>query len=189
MQPAQQQNNWRILLTALAIAAVFFSLTGCDFLENAAAADADAATDAQGEIDAGPQPTVHVGGTSDSGDGFVDWAAGDFHPNIIRGPQGGQHIWIAARMQNLWPKKMRMAIELFDAATGELVKPGKVEITITFNPDGDWLAYSGMPAFVKEPCKIKDHKLRAHLTLNDLYGVTTSADAFITPKWDGFCAP
>ncbi len=183
------KNNWRISLKVFVTVALFAQLTGCDFLETGTGGDADGAGDGQNDIDAGPQPTVRVGGTNDSGDGFLDWAPGDAHPNIIRGPQGGQHIWIAARMQNLWPKKMRMSIELFDNDTGVLVKPGKVEITITFKEEGDWLAYSGMPAFVKEPCKVKEHKLRAHLTLNDLYGVTTSIDAFITPKWDGYCAP
>ena len=172
---------------SIKIAAIFacLCLTACDFMADYSSVSA--AADARGDGPPGLQPVVLLGGTDDGGDGFADWQAADGRPTIITGPQSAQHIWIAARMKNLWPKQVHMAIELFDDETGQLIKPGKVEVTISFAQDGDWMSYSGLPAFVKEPCNIRDRKLRAHLTLTDLYGATTTADAFITPKWDRQC--
>lgn len=119
---------------------------------------------------------------------FVDWQGAMVSPKIVSGPQGGQHIWVGVRAKNVWPQKLRMAVQMWDAETGELVKPGRVEIThtVTAGPDG-WLEYTGIPAYVKLPCAVQDRKLRVRLEISDLYGVAAAQEAFIRPKWDGFC--
>jgi len=133
------------------------------------------------------KPTALIGGACDNGAGFVDWHSAEAKPAILRGIQGGQHIWVSARAKGVWPKKMRLAVTAYDAETGDLMKPGKVELTNSMKNDGPWLLYSGIPAFVKEPCKIKDRKLRIELVLSDLYGVQAKDEVFIRPTWDGFC--
>ena len=134
-------------------------------------------------------PKVLVGGSDADGQTFVDWASGAVQAKVISGPQGGQHIWVSVQASNLWPVKLRMVVQMFDVETGELVKPGKVEITHTMNPTcGPWFTYTGMPSFVKEPCKINGRKLRVHLEASDLYGLAASSDAFIVAQYDGFCS-
>jgi len=134
------------------------------------------------------QPTAWVGGANDDGSGFVDWRSGTARPTIIMGPQGGQHVYVSVRVAALWPKKIRMGVEMRDAQTGEVVKPGRIEITSSLKADEAWMAYAGMTAFVKEPCKISDRKMKVHLDVSDLYGVKATDDAVITPHWAGYCS-
>lgn len=171
--------------------------TGC----GAGGAGADAASAAQdavtlpgdGSATAVSGPTAVVGGSDDAGNGFVDWSSGMFSPAIIHGPQGGQHIWVSAKTQNLYPKKARIAVTMYQETPGpteEMVKPGRVEVTGTLKswpapPElpGPWLLYAGLPAFVSEPCKITGRKIRVELEISDLYGVKATHKAWIVPKW------
>jgi hypothetical protein len=134
------------------------------------------------------KPSVWLGGSDKDGATFVDWSDGTVKPLIISGPQGGQHIWVSVRARNVYPSKLRMAVQMFDAETCEVIKPGRVEITHTMNvkPDGT-MEYTGIPAFVKFPCSIRGRRIHVHLDISDLYGVTAEDDAEITPYWDGWC--
>ena len=159
---------------------------GCDFLATSAGGQAvgDAAGDGQGLA-----PVVWLGGTDDFGEGFVDWATGDARPNINSWGQGAmRHIWVGVRMKNLVPQHVHFKMEFLDDATGTPIAPGPTELTTGFKQHADtWLVYSGMPGFLKEPCKIKDRKLRARLTLTDVNGASASGEAVITPRYAGFC--
>lgn len=156
------------------------------------------------EPDAGPcggeGPLARIGGAVDIPAGgtltFVDWHAptpdgGPPRPAIISGPQGGQHIWAGVQMRGLAPKKLRMAVTLWFADTGEKVLPGRVEITKTMEAkDACLFEYVAMPAFVKEPCKVQNRLLRADLELSDLYGVRATDSVKILPgAFDGYCPP
>lgn len=158
-----------------------------DGSEVAGADGGDAAIDDPG----GPpqKPKAIVGGSCDNGSGFIDWHGVEERPAIIRGIQGGQHIWASVRTQGLWAKKIRLSVEMFDAETGDVMKPGKVEITtsLKLNDGQGWLLYAGIPAFVQKPCNVMDRKLKVRFEANDLYGVQAVSEAFIRPTWDGFC--
>ncbi len=131
---------------------------------------------------------VQVGGANEDGTGFVDWSSGTFSPKVITGPQGGQHVWVSTKSIRVSPTKLRIGVIMHDAETGDLVKPGRVEMTHTpaKNAEG-WYEYDGIPAFVKEPCVISGRKLKVDLDISDLYGVTASTSAFITPHFDLWC--
>jgi hypothetical protein len=144
--------------------------------------------DARPHPDVVPTVAVWVGGSQDDGNGFVDWENGNSKPKIIRGPQGGQHIWVSARAKGMHPKKIRLGVEMFDAETGDPMKPGRVEVTVSLKPeDWGWELYAGIPAFVKEPCKVMNRKLKVKFDASDLYGVGATDEAFIWPTWDGAC--
>lgn len=135
-------------------------------------------------------PTVQLGGTDDGGDGFVDWTGGNATPQLMNvGAQVSlRHIWLGVRMKNMQAQHVHFKIEFFDAATGASLPPGSTEITTGFKDrDGDWLAYSGMPGFLKDPCKVKDRKLNARLTLTDPSGSVGVSEATITPRYNGIC--
>ncbi len=140
--------------------------------------------------DATPQkPLVRVGGADPEGKGWLDWSGGKHTPEMLKGPQGGQHIWVSARTAGLHPKKARITVTMYvETPTGDqLVKPGTVEMTGTLKWENDWLVYAGLPAFVKEPCVIRDQKVRVELAVDDLYGVHADDKAWITPVWKGYC--
>lgn len=139
-------------------------------------------------------PQAVVGGSFDHGAGFVDWTEqGADLPTpatIISGPQGGQHIWVSVRTKGLWPTKARMGVQFVDPQTGAIAKPGVVEVIATLKTDPtapDWLLYEALPAFIKEPCGVRDKPMRAELKVVDLYGRTVQDTAVIVPTWTGWC--
>ncbi|MSP92483.1 MAG: hypothetical protein EXR79_11900 [Myxococcales bacterium] len=149
---------------------------------------ADCPSPDSADPDAATAPVAWGGGSLGDGSGFVEWDDGKATPVIIRGPQGGQHIWVSVRCKGFHPKKIRLGVEMFDAETGDAMKPGRVEVTISLKPDVEaWSLHAGIPAFVKEPCKVKNRKLRVKFDVMDLYGVHGQDEAFITPTWDGLC--
>jgi len=161
----------------------FCLLCGCDMLRM----DEDFDTGADSGAAA---PMVQLGGTDDGGDGFVDWSGGSATPQLMNaGSQVSlRHIWLGVRMKNMQPQHVHFKIEFFDATTGASLPPGSTEITTGFKiRDGDWLSYSGMPGFLKDPCKIKGRKLRARMTLTDPSGSTAVTEEVIIPRYNGIC--
>ncbi|MCO4762583.1 MAG: hypothetical protein KC502_13815 [Myxococcales bacterium] len=132
-----------------------------------------------------------VGGASNDGKGFVDWSDGTATPEMLRGPQGGQHIWVAVRMRGLSHKKLKMTVEMQRVDTGTVVKPGAVPVMSTLKPiaDGEFkYQFSAITAFVKCPCQVADKRLRVKLSLSDLYGRKYETIGEITPTWSGDCS-
>lgn len=174
----------RILSTALLLLSLVAPLGGC--------------TSSGGGGDGDPTVSFEIGGSSDEGEGFVDWSAGDATPPMIRGPQGGQHVWVSVRARGLWPKKARVAIEMFLDETGVVVKPGRVPITANLHPEDPalqdaepdleaWYGFEGITAFVRCPCQVQGKRFRVVATIEDLYGADGTDEAYITPTWDGSC--
>ena len=133
---------------------------------------------------------VRVDGALDDGTGLVDWQTGTATPAIVMGPQGGQHVWtVVTTSHAFYAKRMRITVEMTDLDTGEIVKPGAFQFTKDMVDTADGLQSPAITAFVKEPCKVKGHHLRVRADVEDLVGVTGSAEATITPTWTGYCAP
>ncbi len=178
-----------VVLSIGAASACGSGSTGVDALADAAA-DSDNPGAETKAADAGPtKPLTKVGGANPEGKGWLDWSSGTDKPEILKGPQGGQHIWVSARTANLHPKKARIIVTMYlETPTGDqIVKPGTVEMTGTLKWENDWLVYAGLPAFVKEPCVIRNMKVRVELAVDDLYGVHAEDKAWITPVWKGYC--
>ncbi len=135
--------------------------------------------------------TLLIGGANDDGTGFVDWHGATATPPIIMGPQGGQHVWVSVRTtRDFYASKMRFTIDMTDLDTAQEVKPGPMQFTRTLIDDGTVLQFSGITAYVKEPCKITGHHVRVHVDVSDLVGLTGSDEAVIVPNWtSGACTP
>jgi len=132
-------------------------------------------------------PAVEIGGCDDDGKGFVDWSQSKSKPPMLRGIQGGQHIWFSVKARNVSKKKLRMAVTLIVEETTRTVIPGRVEYTSTLPEVDGWYFYEGARAYVKCPCQVVGKQLRAELEVIDLYGRTASDQVWITPTWDGSC--
>lgn len=133
--------------------------------------------------------SVIIGGCKDDGTGYLDWHSSTIAPNIVMGPQGGQHVYVSVRAtSDFYVKNARITVDGLDLDTGDIVKPGAFEFTRSFTPEGSGLGVVGLTSFVKEPCKIKGHRVRMHVHVEDLVGLTGDDEAIITPSWNGFCA-
>lgn len=133
-------------------------------------------------------PTIELGGANDDGTGFIPWHGTDAHPRIIRGPQGGQHVWISLRAQNLAEKSMVVRVVMRDVATGELVLPGEVTRTLNFRPSADSAVFEGMTAFVNQPCVVTGREIEIVVTATDVNQVTGRDSAVVTAHWELPCA-
>ena len=162
-----------------ATCALLFALCGC----TTTAPPPDTA-------DVSHHPSVEIGGARTDGTGFVPWHGTDPHPALIAGIQGGQHLWVSMRMQDLWPKQILLAVTMHLVDTGELVQPGKIERIISSLVNwSDAYGYDGFVAFVSEPCRLRNRAVSVTVEASDLYGVATSDTAIVTPTWDGVCGP
>ncbi len=155
-------------------------LSGCD-------------TDTPPDADAGVEyePWGAVGGANDEGKGFISWEDGTATPPMLRGPQGGQHVWVSVQMRGMVQQKLRMTVEMVLDDTGKVVKPGAVPFMQTVPPlpdDPKTFQFSAITAFVRCPCQVANKSVTVKLTLDDLYGRSTTATAKIKPSWDGDCS-
>lgn len=173
----RRRARWKlVVLTAL------IGLAGCD-------GGGDAADDKK---DTSEAPIwAAVGGAQDDGTGFVDWSDGTVKPRMIRGPQGGQHIWVTVRMTGLSPKQLKMTVEMRRQDNGKIVKPGAVPIIASLaksKTKPDVYEFGRLTAFVKCPCQIAGAPVRVNLKLDDIYGRTFSTSAHIRPQWSEDCS-
>jgi hypothetical protein len=145
---------------------------------------ADAGADADDSI------AVVVGGGSDTtGKGFIDWSDGVATAPMIRGGQGGQHVWVTVRTHGLWPTKTRLNVTMTLIDTGIAVKPGTVPLMPTLHEiDANWHEVESITAYVKCPCQVAGRRIRVDVEAIDLYGLTGNGSATITPTWDGDCS-
>ncbi len=175
--------RWRRFAIGLALLP---ALTGCP-------SETTTSNDA-GTVDGGADGTdetiaVVVGGSDEPGQVFVDWPETGASAPMIRGPQGGQHVWVSVRTRGLWPKKMRLDVQMTAIDTEVVVKPGKVPLLLSLSPGPDgYDEVIGVTAYVKCPCQVKDRKLRVDVDVVDLYGLVGHGTGYVTPTWDGDCS-
>ena len=133
---------------------------------------------------------VAVNGAQDDGSGWVNWHEAQVSPPIVMGPQGGQHVWVVVSTSTAFQaKRVRVTVRMTDLDTGEVVKPGDFQFTKDMVDAPDGRRTPAITAYVKEPCKVAGRHVRVHVDVEDLVGLTGSAEATITPTWNGFCAP
>ena len=176
----------RIFGLSAALLLCLAGLSGCD--GGGGGADGDAGPTDGGYVG---ETELEVGTADDKGKVFVDLGSGDIKAPILRGPQGGQHIWVMVRFRgdDLSPKKLRIATTMSIKETGVVVKPGTVTMTQTMSEkDGWWQLKTAITSFVKCPCQVYDRKLVIDVDVIDLYGRTAKAQAEVTGTWDGVCS-
>ncbi|HAN07013.1 MAG TPA: hypothetical protein DCP89_00805 [Acidimicrobiaceae bacterium] len=173
------ERHWQTRLQRFALLCLV-SLSACTGVE-------DKEQDTQVQLD----PLAVIGGANDDGKDWVDWSAGDGTPPMLRGPQGGQHVWVSIRMQGLNPVKLKMTVEMRLKGTAKIVQPGAVPVMRSIPPAKDepnTYQFSGITAFVKCPCQVADKSIEISLKLDDIYGRTASTSAVIRPTWAENCS-
>ncbi len=179
--PSPRFPRRRLLLLASAALVI---VAACD-------GDPDPGDDAGATDGHAGETELQVGGADKVGRKFVSLTSGTEKMPILRGPQGGQHIWVMVRYRGagLWHKKMRIAVTMTIDETKKVVKPGTVTLTQSLvEKDGWYTLKTAIPAFVKCPCQIVGKKLTVEAAVIDLYGRTAIATEKVTGTWDGVCS-
>jgi len=189
------------LAVRLVVMALCAAASSCDTILPAPAGDIvplDVSGDAVAETSA--SANLLIGGASDSGETFTS-LEGCPQVHIIHGPQGGFHIWISVRVRNVSPKKAEIHVRMEDAETKATVKPGETTLTVNLmlaagsqkTDPLPWYEYTGVPAFVKDPCTIHGRKLRVISKVIDLFGAEQQAEAclsgYLDATWLPQCVP
>lgn len=136
------------------------------------------------------ETVMEVGGADDKGKQFVPLVT-EVKAPILRGPQGGQHIWVMVRFRGdgLSSKKLRIATTMSIRDTKVVVKPGTVTMTQTLTEEDGWFRLkTAIPSFVKCPCQVYGKTLDIDVDVVDLYGRTAKAQGQIVGTWDGVCS-
>ncbi|MEN0062105.1 MAG: hypothetical protein AAGA48_08110 [Myxococcota bacterium] len=112
---------------------------------------------------------------------------------IVRGPQGGDHVWLGVRIRNLDPRRLRLDSQLFtaelpeDTGLAEEVKEETVGEPFFFFPPffddeaGDSIfRTAGLPHQV-ERSRVRGRRLRLEVLATDRDGRTATGDMIIVP--------
>lgn len=148
-----------------------------------------------------PPPPVE-GGTAEIvlGTGFVDpdtlegWVdlTDGFDAELVRGPQGGQHVWLNIRQRGLVPMRMTIHMRLFvlDDAMGmdlpEPVEGGRADLRLSFQPQRGGTGYyevANLTLFVPEPDDVVGHRCRIEVQLVDTAGAMAIEDVDVNVDW------
>jgi hypothetical protein len=129
-----------------------------------------------------------VGGADFAGHGFVDWSASAGEPAIIRGPQGGQHVWLSVRFAAQPRGRLRLRSALRDRVTGAALEKGITTLAAKAQQglDGTWIV-DGLPVFVDKPCEVTDRVCQAWVEVIDADDCAVVASALVTPQWSEDC--
>ena len=114
-------------------------------------------------------------------DRFVPVADGDAVP-IIKGIQGGYHIWGSVRARYVDPRQLHLVFTLFVGGgdTPTTIRHDHVDLTGT--SDGlDYGEHLGSAVFLPAVMEVRNQPCRWRLEVTDLEGRTTSVERKITP--------
>lgn len=143
--------------------------------------------------DAGP-PEVVIGTgfvDPDTGLGWMDLVDGA-DAGLVRGPQGGQHVWIDIRQRGMNPARMTIHMRLYvltDPAGAELPEPvegGRADLRLSFQPRNDAGGYfeiSNLTLFVPEPDDVLGRRGRIEVQLVDQDGLVATATVEVQVDW------
>jgi len=135
-----------------------------------------------------------VGGcTAEVGEGVLELGTGEwrYEPiasgedvELIRGVQGGVHVWLSMRAVGLDPEGVTMEIvtEKVDGSFGP--EESIVEIDL-YEPEDTSLGMHevlGWPAVLSQPGCVVDSELRVSVTLTDRDGVSATDERIMIPR-------
>jgi hypothetical protein len=116
----------------------------------------------------GGSAVVEVGTGENS---FVELTDGDA-VTIIKGPQGGYHIWTAVRAkQGLNPKGIEVKVSVLNS-TGTELSLNAYRLNLTAN--GSYYEWYGLLGLVPVPADVSGSEVRLHLEVKDSAGVTAT---------------
>ena len=114
----------------------------------------------------------------------LDPAAEAQDVELIRGAQGGVHIWTSVRVVGLAPARVTMEL-VTEPVDGSLASERSV-VEVDFDDLGEDTAgmheLIGWPAVVSRPGCIVDRELRLSITLTDQDGATAYDERIVVPR-------
>jgi hypothetical protein len=149
-----------------------------------AGSDPAGGADGGGEADAGIEPSgeLLLGGTEDTGDGFLELADGD-DASLIAGAQGGYHVWTKVRARSM-QGELRIEREARRVSDGELVLLVPIqELILPDEAMEDWWEEpDAWPNFMcPSPVGIQiyDHEIQFTATVTTVDGELVGEDRII----------
>jgi hypothetical protein len=108
---------------------------------------------------------------------------------MVRGAQGGWHVWVSVRAEHLQASTGRLEIEVQPA--DESAPPESASVGVQFDPpDADGMrSYLGWPAILSSPSCAVGETLRVHVTLTTSAGQQISAERYLVPAPGDFPPP
>lgn len=101
---------------------------------------------------------------------------------IIRGTQGGFHIWGAVRVRYVEPRALELRFTVTLEETGEPQTARVDEVDLTDTDDGlAWGEHLGTIVFLPDVNVVQGRPCRFRLDVTDGYGRTASDEHLITP--------
>lgn len=110
---------------------------------------------------------------------FAPFPAGG-GPELVCGPQGGQHMFLSVRARGLGPQRVSVAVSVSEVETGRPVCAQRIDDTNLFVAD-DWAEYTGIICFVPDPERVSGRSVRVTGSITDRAGATESAAIDIVP--------
>jgi len=136
----------------------------------------------QPEADAGPMtapdggslPMLELGGGTQNFAPFTDGQMAQ----VIAGPQGGFHLWAAARARApLDPMLIRLTVKVKLGAT-EL---SSTDYRVTLVKNGSYFEWYAMTALVPDPAAVRGQRTTMELIATDSAGRTATDTRTVTP--------
>lgn len=115
----------------------------------------------------GGTPVVLVG-TGETEFEAVEKASG---VSLIEGPQGGMHIWVSVRCQNLGPR-VEIEYGVRDVTTGELLSVKGLVLVADLSPEDEWAEQVGLTAFLtgSDPADYEGQRVQLWATVTEESG-------------------
>lgn len=111
---------------------------------------------------------------------FESFEDGDALP-LVRGSQGGHHVWISVRSDTMATGNATLSIETQLADDSGEPQRSQVPITLTPSLNGMFAEYLGWPAVIARPGCFADKMLRVRVSLSDSNGVHAQVDRYLIP--------
>lgn len=99
--------------------------------------------------------------------------------DIVKGPQGGFHVWGALRAWKLDPKNLEIEYWIDLAAGGENIAHNKYRLSLL--PKGDYAEWFGMTLFILDPSKVDGKEVVIRFEAKDASGRLAQDSRHVTP--------
>ena len=108
---------------------------------------------------------------------------------LIRGAQGGWHVWVSARAEDLDAAAGRLVIEVQPADESRPADAASVGVQFDPPDENGMRSYLGWPAILADPSCAVGEMLRVHVTLTTSSGQELSAERYLVPGPGDFPPP
>lgn len=102
---------------------------------------------------------------------------------MVSGPQGGCHLWLALRGRNFGADRVTVDFDLWDLEAGERRVSSRQVVRLIPADEPGVCERAGIPVFLVRPWQIEDHRLRFEVTLTDSRDRTARLERQVVARW------